>query len=228
VIYLTNRRLLPNHAQQSHCHSWISQGSTIQWLPYPKYHAPSLYAHSSSLCPIKSSIRTSKNTIASPIIHFEAVHILCHWNCLCRVWSVLPQLLYPLVSTSPNRKRPYHSEVHARDQNLPPNITNYLLAILNGASAVGRVVPNFIADYFGSLNLLIVMGTGSGILAFSVFGADTSGGSVVVAVLYGFFSGGYQSLVGPTLISMATHPSEIGMRLGIGTPDYDANIARGI
>jgi hypothetical protein len=106
---------------------------------------------------------------------------------------------------------------------LPPNITNYLLAILNGASAVGRVFPNFIADYLGSLNLLIVMGTGSGILAFSVFGADTAAGSVVVAVLYGFFSGGYQSLVGPTLISMATHPSEIGMRLGIGAPIHDTN-----
>lgn len=114
------------------------------------------------------------------------------------------------------REQPDHSEVHARDQNLPPNITNYLLAILNGGSAVGRVFPNFIADYLGSLNLLIVMGTGSGILAFSVFGANTSAGSVVVAVLYGFFSGGYQSLVGPTLISMATHPSEIGMRLGVG------------
>jgi len=83
-----------------------------------------------------------------------------------------------------------HSEVHARDQHLPPNITNYLLAILNGASAVGRVFPNFIADYLGSLNLLIVMGTGSGILAFSVFGADTSAGSVVVAVLYASSLGG--------------------------------------
>jgi hypothetical protein len=216
---LTNRRLLPYHAQQSHCHPWVSQGGTIQWLPYPRYHAPSLCAHSSSLCPIKSSIRTSKNTIASPIIHFEAVHFLCHWNCLCRVWSVLPELLYPFVPTLLSGEQPHHLEVHARDQNLPPNITNYLLAILNGASAVGRVFPNFIADYFGSLNLLIVMGTGSGILAFSVFGADTAAGSVVVAVLYGFFSGGYQSLVGPTLISMATHPSEIGMRLGIGTSD---------
>ena len=72
------------------------------------------------------------------------------------------------------------------------------------------------------------MGTGSGILAFSVFGANTSAGSVVVAVLYGFFSGGYQSLVGPTLISMATHPSKIGMRLGVGMLSHDTNNTIGI
>jgi hypothetical protein len=63
---------------------------------------------------------------------------------------------------------------------------------------------------------MIFMCTGAGILAFSVFGAGTAAGSIIVSLIYGFFSGGYVSLIGPALISMATHPSEIGIRMGMG------------
>jgi len=67
---------------------------------------------------------------------------------------------------------------------------------------------------------MIFMCTGAGILAFSVFGAGTAAGSIIVSLIYGFFSGGYVSLIGPALISMATHPSEIGIRMGMGTCYY--------
>lgn len=106
--------------------------------------------------------------------------------------------------------------MYAQEKNISPNITLYLLAILNAASVIGRIFPNILADYVGSLNLLLFMCTGAGILAFTVFGAGTPAGSITIAILYGFFSGGYMSLVGPTLMSMATHPSEIGIRMGMG------------
>ena len=106
--------------------------------------------------------------------------------------------------------------MYAQDKGISPNITFYLLAILNAASVFGRISPNFVADYLGNLNLMIFMCTGAGILSFSVFGAGTAAGSIIVSLLYGFFSGGYVSLIGPALISMATHPSEIGIRMGMG------------
>lgn len=80
----------------------------------------------------------------------------------------------------------------------------------------GRISPNFFADYIGNLNLMLFMCTGAGILSFSVFGAGSPGGSIVVSIIFGFFSGGYVSLIGPALMSMATHPSEIGIRIGMG------------
>jgi hypothetical protein len=106
--------------------------------------------------------------------------------------------------------------VYAQDSGISPNISFYLLAILNAASVFGRISPNFIADYFGNLNLMFIMCTGAGILSFSVFGAGSAAGSIIVSIFFGFFSGGYVSLIGPTLISMATHPSEIGIRIGMG------------
>ena len=98
MICLTNRRLLPNHAQQSHCFPWVSKGGSIQWLPHSRNHAPGVSAHSSSLCPIKPSIWASENTITCRVIYLEAVYSLCHWNRLCCLWSLLPKLLYPFVS----------------------------------------------------------------------------------------------------------------------------------
>jgi hypothetical protein len=65
--------------------------------------------------------------------------------------------------------------------------------------------------------MMIFTCTIAGFLAFSVFGAGTAAGSVIVSLLYGFFSGGYVSLIGAVLISMATHPSEMGIRMGLGT-----------
>lgn len=106
--------------------------------------------------------------------------------------------------------------MYAQDSGISPNITLYLLAILNAASVFGRISPNFFADYIGNLNLMIFMCTGAGVMSFSVFGANTPAGAIVVSIIFGFFSGGYVSLIGPALMSMATHPSEIGIRMGMG------------
>jgi MFS family permease len=106
--------------------------------------------------------------------------------------------------------------VFAKEKHLGPTLENYTLAILNAASVVGRVSPNFLADYFGPLNLLTIMCTGSGILCFAVFGADTQAGLVCVAIFFGFFQGAYVSLVSPALIATAKGFHEIGIRIGLG------------
>ncbi len=107
-------------------------------------------------------------------------------------------------------------QVFAEAHGISQTLTFYTLAILNAASIFGRISPNFLADKIGSLNLLTVMCAGAGVISFSIFGATSPGGLIVVAILYGFFSGAYVSLLSPALISLSQNHNEIGIRLGMG------------
>lgn len=120
----------------------------------------------------------------------------------CVVWG----LFFPI----------FYLQVFAQEHGLSENLVLYTLAILNAASVFGRITPNFLADRFGPINLQTIMCYCAGILCFCVFGATSPGGLIAVAILFGFFSGGYVSLIGPVLISLAKNPSEIGMRIGFG------------
>ena len=108
------------------------------------------------------------------------------------------------------------SQVFASTHGISKTLTFYTLAILNAASVFGRVSPNFLADKFGSLNLMTIACFAAGVIAFAVFGAGTPGGLITVSILYGFFSGAYVSLLSPALIAFATSHTEIGLRVGMG------------
>jgi MFS family permease len=56
---------------------------------------------------------------------------------------------------------------------------------------------------------------GAGIMIFAIFGAGTPGGLIAISIIFGFFSGGYVSLLSPALISLANNYTEIGIRLGM-------------
>ena len=73
---------------------------------------------------------------------------------------------------------------------LPDNLKpDSQLAILNGASLIGRVVPNFIADKLGTFNMLIPFSAFTGILILILLAVHTPAGFVIFAVFYGIFSG---------------------------------------
>ncbi|WRT69334.1 uncharacterized protein IL334_006318 [Kwoniella shivajii] len=106
----------------------------------------------------------------------------------------------------------YFAELNGTSQNL----TFYMVAILNGASVVGRTLPNLIADIFGPLNLLTIMCLLSSAMCFAFFGAaHSTAGLVVVAILYGAASGAFISLLSPAIFSMAKSQSEVGTRVGV-------------
>ena len=52
-------------------------------------------------------------------------------------------------------------------------------------------------------------------MVFTMFGAGSSGGLIAVAIIYGFFSGGYNSLFAPALLSLIEDFNQIGIRLGM-------------
>lgn len=95
------------------------------------------------------------------------------------------------------------------------NLAFYSLAILNACSCVGRILGNFFADTYGAWNLLIPTTVIAGGTIWAVLGVHDKATLVVVAMVYGFFSGAWLSLSLTALGSLAQSPSEIGARTGL-------------
>jgi len=109
----------------------------------------------------------------------------------------------------------FYLQLYAITRSIDQTLAFYSLAILNAASVFGRVVPNFLADKFGIFNLLIPFATISASLIFAVLGVSSSAGLVAVAIVFGFSSGSYVSLLTPLFASLASSLNEIGLRIGI-------------
>ncbi|KAH8088898.1 MFS general substrate transporter [Cristinia sonorae] len=96
------------------------------------------------------------------------------------------------------------------------NIALYSIPLLNAGSVFGRTIPNYLADKWGKFNVILPCTTISAALVFALFGATNTGGMVVFALLYGFFSGVFISLVSPLLAGFSMSVQEVGLRIGVG------------
>ncbi|CAD6572258.1 MAG: hypothetical protein ASARMPRED_005210 [Alectoria sarmentosa] len=85
----------------------------------------------------------------------------------------------------------------------------YLLPILNAASVPGRIITGFLANTMGPVNMLIPTAVTTGILAICWMGIHNTGGLIVFAILYGFFSGGFVSLPSVALTSLTPDLSSV-------------------
>ncbi|KAK4144400.1 major facilitator superfamily domain-containing protein [Dichotomopilus funicola] len=92
----------------------------------------------------------------------------------------------------------------------------YLVTLLNAGSVFGRIIPNALADRYGSLNLLIICIVASAVLVFGWLGIDNLGGAVVYTLLYGAFSGGVVSLTPSVIVGLSPDMSRVGARMGMG------------
>ncbi|KAK3693041.1 putative monocarboxylate permease [Podospora appendiculata] len=95
-------------------------------------------------------------------------------------------------------------------------LAGYLLAILNGASFPGRVLPGVLADKFGRYNMLLAMSAASGVVTLCWTKCETNAGIVVFAVAFGFCSGAIVSGASVTLASCPKDPKNIGTYMGMG------------
>lgn len=91
----------------------------------------------------------------------------------------------------------------------------YILPVANGASAIGRVLPNFISDYLGPLNLQAPSIFIAGVLVLTWLPAHTLAPVIVLTVLYGFFSGASVGLPPAAVASMTTDMQTFGGRIGV-------------
>ncbi|KAL3481215.1 major facilitator superfamily domain-containing protein [Aspergillus californicus] len=95
------------------------------------------------------------------------------------------------------------------------NLGFYLLSMLNAGSTFGRIMPNFIADHTGPLNMLVPASTITAILSFVWIGVHNVPGIIILSVLYGVFSGGFVSLPPVVLASLTKDMHELGTRMGM-------------
>ncbi|KAI9892315.1 MAG: hypothetical protein M1814_001514 [Vezdaea aestivalis] len=97
-----------------------------------------------------------------------------------------------------------------------PDLAFYLIAVLNGSSAVGRVGLNFLADKIGPLNTLVPCAALSGILCFVWIGVRSSlGGLITLCILYGASSGAVVSLPPTVLAGLTPDLGMVGTRMGM-------------
>jgi len=97
------------------------------------------------------------------------------------------------------------------------NLAFYTLSIINSASVFGRIVPNFLADKFGPMNIIIPACLISGILCVCLIPVRTVAPLMVICVLYGFFSGALVSLPPTIYVHLSLkNRGMIGTRMGMG------------
>lgn len=91
----------------------------------------------------------------------------------------------------------------------------YTVTLLNAGSVFGRLLPNYLADKVGSVNICIACGFASAVLLFGWLGIHNLGGLVVFALLYGLSSGGIVSVTPSAVMILTPDISLVGTRLGM-------------
>lgn len=111
---------------------------------------------------------------------------------------------------------------------VPANIAFYLVAIINGLSLPGRIIPGIIADRIGPWNVFVPSAISAGILTFACIGIHSAAGLYTYCVLYGLFSGtsialiwltigAVISLLGPCCAQICPDMRKIGTMFGMVT-----------
>ncbi|KAF4980382.1 hypothetical protein FZEAL_3612 [Fusarium zealandicum] len=90
-----------------------------------------------------------------------------------------------------------------------------LLMILNGVGIIGRVLPNYLADHVGAINVFAPSTAAAAIILFFWMLVRDRAGLYAWAVVYGIVAAAIQSLF-PTGVSLLTRDmSKIGVRMGM-------------
>jgi MFS family permease len=99
---------------------------------------------------------------------------------------------------------------------LDEQLSFYMLAVLNGASAFGRIIPGLLADRLGGgLELLTASCIIAGILAFAAISIHDLGGLIVFSIFYGFISGAMVSLPPSVIASLVPNLAVMGTWMGM-------------
>ncbi|KAJ7747622.1 major facilitator superfamily domain-containing protein [Mycena maculata] len=109
----------------------------------------------------------------------------------------------------------FYLQLYAVTNGVDKQLAFYLLTLLNGGSIIGRLVNNSISPRVGSFNLVVSSLYACAMLIFVMLKIKTFAGLAVFAVLYGFASGAYASLMPTNFVGFSNHPGEFGVRLGI-------------
>ncbi|EIW75911.1 MFS general substrate transporter [Coniophora puteana RWD-64-598 SS2] len=130
-----------------------------------------------------------------------------YWMCVISAALVFWGLFFPF----------FYLQLFAELHGLSQKMSFYAIPIMNASSLFGRTLPNFLADVIGPFNVMIPCTIISGGIMWLIFSATTVGGTVAFGILYGFFSGGFISIITPAVASFSQGVEEIGMRIGFAS-----------
>ncbi|KAG7442510.1 MFS general substrate transporter [Guyanagaster necrorhizus] len=105
-------------------------------------------------------------------------------------------------------------DVSAVSLGISAGLSFYLVAIVNCSSGVGRYIAGGLSDRYGPLNIMIPLTSFAAIFTYAWPFAPNEASLICVAVLYGFSSGAYMSLLPSPLMAMG-EPSDVGRRFGM-------------
>lgn len=104
----------------------------------------------------------------------------------------------------------------AVSQGMSTELSSYIVAILNGASFFGRVIPGVLGDKLGRYNALSAAAISTGILILCMQALNSHASIIAFAALFGFFSGAIISGMSVTLAMVPGDAREIGTYMGMG------------
>ncbi|KAJ6592148.1 MFS general substrate transporter [Mycena vulgaris] len=111
----------------------------------------------------------------------------------------------------------FYLQLFAFTQGVDANFLIWVIPILNAGAMVGRLVPSFLADRYGPLNVIVPCGFISGAIMWALLGVKSIAGVSIFALFYGFVSGAFLSLASPTVAAFSTSltMNDVGLRIGI-------------
>ncbi|KAG9235071.1 MFS monocarboxylate transporter-like protein [Amylocarpus encephaloides] len=110
---------------------------------------------------------------------------------------------------------PFYIQSYGR-QTITGNLSHYLLPFINFGSLVGKIIPPYFADRFGSFNVQTICVLLCGILSFTWITVYNTPALVTFSFFYGFFSGAMTSLCANVQVALAPNFGVLGVRLGMG------------
>ncbi|KAE8393051.1 major facilitator superfamily domain-containing protein [Aspergillus alliaceus] len=110
----------------------------------------------------------------------------------------------------------FYLTTYATTQGMGAAMAGYLLAIVNAASTIGRIVPGILADKYGKLNTFAIGGISTGIIVFCMTSATSNPGLIAYSVFFGFTSGTIISGASAAFSSCPKEARDIGTYMGMG------------
>jgi MFS family permease len=129
----------------------------------------------------------------------------CVWQQLTNALQVAALFMVVLGLWTPY----FYIATYGIEHGMSVRLANYLFALINAGSFVGRVSGGFLASWVGQFNVITASCYISAILLFVWLGITSTTGLIVLAILFGASSGIIIALMMSTIAHTADHPSKV-------------------
>jgi len=109
----------------------------------------------------------------------------------------------------------YYIQTFAGTRGYPENILTYIVSIQNAGSFFGRLIPGFLADQFGMLNVMVFASTAGSIMVFCWLSVSGNASLVIWGLFYGFAGGAVINLLPAAVGIFTPDMTKYGGRAGL-------------